>query len=488
MAQPTATIGGVRSLEGRALLSAAIYLPRLRLARSEITGALAWMQPPRRGTPSGERALANWDEDALTMATEAARGCLGAERAPDLDAIFFCSTTAPFSDRDPAGMLCAALDLPASSATLNLGGSLRAGIAGLVEAARRGGTSLIAASEMRLTRPGSPQELAYGDGAAALCIGDRNGGELAQLLFDVSLSADFVDHYRMSGDDFDYALEERWVRDESLLKLIPEAIDKLLSAAGLKAGAIAHLALPFPGTTAARIAKGSGLDAAHREESLFEQAGDCGAAMPLCQILGSIARAKPGELLLAVGVGQGVQAVLLRAGPRAGIDLVDRALVRRQTESSYVRYLSHRHILDVDFGMRAERDERTAHTVAYRKRSAVMSFVGGRCERCSTVQFPRSRVCVNPACRSTDSQVPHRLADSGGRVKSFTEDWQAYSVRPPFIYGNIEFREGGNLLMEITDAAAGEIKVGDSVRFVFRIKDEDRARHFRRYFWKAALA
>jgi hypothetical protein len=39
--------------------------------------------------------------------------------------------------------------------------------------------------------------------------------------------------------------------------------------------------------------------------------------------------------------------------------------------------------------------------------------------------------------------------------------------------------------MEFTDVDAGELRVNDSVRFVFRIKDDDRARHFRRYFWKA---
>jgi glycosyltransferase involved in cell wall biosynthesis len=80
------------------------------------------------------------------------------------------------------------------------------------------------------------------------------------------------------------------------------------------------------------------------------------------------------------------------------------------------------------------------------------------------------------------------LADSRGRVKSFTEDWQAFASRPPYLYGNVEFAEGGNLLMEFTDLTSGELKVNDTVRFVYRIKDEDRIRGFRRYFWKATTA
>ena len=46
-----------------------LYLPRLRLERALI--ARAW------GTPQadGAIAVANYDEDALTMATDAALGC-----------------------------------------------------------------------------------------------------------------------------------------------------------------------------------------------------------------------------------------------------------------------------------------------------------------------------------------------------------------------------------------------------------------------------
>jgi len=191
-----------------------------------------------------------------------------------------------------------------------------------------------------------------------------------------------------------------------------------------------------------------------------------------------------------IGIGQGVDAVLLRAeaGVREGGPVLADALARKRDESCYVRYLSHRGLLDVDFGMRAERDQRTAHTVAYRKREALSAFKGGRCERCGAVQFPLSRVCVNPDCRASDTQRPHRLADSRGRVKSFTEDWQAFASRPPYLYGNVEFAEGGNLLMEFTDLSSGELKVNDTVRFVYRIKDEDHTRGFRRYFWKATTA
>ncbi len=472
------------------ILALGVHVPKLRLPHKVIADAVAWTNAPGRVKARGERAICNWDEDALTMGVEAGRASLHKNLVPR--SIVFCSTTAPFLDRDDAVALAAALDLPDATDTLNVGASVRAGTRGLINALRRADyvPTLLVASDARLTRAGSPQEMSYGDAAAAMLLGASSAAALATVVGTRSLSSDFVDHYRMSGSKFDYALEERWVRDESLMKLVPKAVAELLAAAGVNRDSVRHFALPVGAAAAKRIAQACGLEKAQRDERVLALCGDAGAALPLLLLAAALEAAAPGELIVAIGIGQGVDALLLRAEPgllTAGRPLAD-ALARKRDETSYVRYLSHRGLLDVDFGMRAERDQRTAHTVAYRKRSALAAFNGGRCRECATVQFPQSRVCVNPECRATDTQVAHRLADSKGRVKSFTEDWQAYAARPPYVYGNVEFAEGGNLLMEFTDIEPGELKVNDAVRFVYRIKDEDRVRGFRRYFWKATTA
>ncbi len=481
-----------------AVLSCGVYIPRLRLPRARIAAETAWANPPTRTAIPGARAICNWDEDALTLAVAAGRSCLAAAHgeaqggAAHLDSLVLCSTTAPFADRDDAVVLATALDLPEDVATLNVASSLRAATGGLISAARHAAAdrTLLVASDARQTRVGSAQELAYGDAAAAVLVGPADSAALATVLASQSIGSDFVDHYRMSGARFDYALEERWVRDEMLMKAVPRAAAKLLAAAGCAAESVHHLAIPVGAGQARRIAAVCGLTAAQCDERVLAQCGDAGAAMPLLLLSAALEAAKPGELIVLIGLGQGVDALLLRAEAAVGNGRrpLTAALARQFEETSYVRYLSHRGLVDADFGMRAERDQRTAHTVAYRKGGAITAFHGGRCERCATVQYPQSRVCVNPQCRATDTQVPYRLADSRGRVKSFTEDWQAYAPRPPYIYGNIEFTEGGNLLMEATDVEAGELRVDDAVRFVFRIKDDDRMRGFRRYFWKATKA
>jgi 3-hydroxy-3-methylglutaryl CoA synthase len=471
-----------------AILGCGVHIPRLRLPRRLIVESTAWLRPPERAQMGGQRAVANWDEDAITLAVEAARSCLGPVPEARPRALYFCSTSAPFADRDNALMVAGALDLAESVETLNLGSSLRAGTGGLMAAVRRASSTLVIASDTRTARPGSPQELLYGDGAAALLIGPASETALASVIGAHGVGSDFVDHYRMSGARFDYALEERWVRDESLVKLVPRVIRELLAASGCEGAAVRHLALPTSGSVAKRVAELAGLSAAHRNESVLFESGDAGAALPLLLLAAAFECADPGDLIVAVGIGQGVDAMLVRVerGARGAAPAVSNALREHREESSYVRYLSHRGLLDVDFGMRAERDQRTAHSVAYRKRDAVSAFKGGRCEACGTVQFPRARVCVNPECGALDRQTPYRLAESRGRLKTFTEDWQAYARRPPYVYGNVEFAEGGNLFMEITDTEPGELAVNDPMRFVYRIKDEDRPRGFRRYFWKAA--
>ncbi|HEX8758217.1 MAG TPA: OB-fold domain-containing protein [Steroidobacteraceae bacterium] len=479
------------------IVSCGLYLPQWRIERARIAQALSWLGSPGAAPVSGARAVCNWDEDALTMAVEAGRRCMAGAKEAVPAALSLASTTLPFADRSNATLAAEALDLPDTLRTDDRTGSLRAGTTALAEAARCSleAPTLIVASDSRLARPGSAAEMEYGAGAVALLVArdpPAAGCEpLATLSAVAHLSADFVDHYRMSGEDFDYRLEERWVRDEGALKLMPAAISRALAAADTAPAGIAHLAIPAPAGTAKRVAQAAGLAHARLHPGLREDCGDLGAAQPLLLLLSMLAAAAPGERLLLVGFGQGVDALVLIAGEAAAAHArreLAQAMARRRPEPHYTRYLAHRGLLSPDFGMRAERDHRTAQSAAWRKHRELTAFVGGRCAACGTVQFPKSRVCVNPECRRTDTQTGERLAQTLGRVRSFTEDWQAYTPHPPYIYGNIGLEAGGNLLMELTDVEPGELEVGAAVRFVFRIKDFDGQRAYRRYFWKATGA
>ena len=471
-----------------------VYIPPLRLTRASIAAATSWLNPGATAIARGARAICNWDEDAVTMAVEAGRGLRGAMTPGRL---LLASTTLPFVDRSQAALVAAALDLDAQLQTQDAGGTLRAGTSALLQAAQSNvdQDAWVIATDARVAQPGSGDEMRFGHAAVALQLSSQSSARnspIATLLGAASLSENFVDHYRGSEAEFNYTLEERWVRDSAQLPMPPRAIAAALKSAGVDAATVQHIAMPGATALVRKIAERCGMKHAVVVDNLHADCGDSGVAHPLLLLASVLERANPGEHIAVIGFGQGVDALIFRVESgvmalRAKAPIAT-ALAKRREESQYLRYLSHAGLVNMDFGMRAERDQRTAHSVAWRKHRMLDAFVGGQCKACNTVQFPLSRVCANPDCRVTDQQQPYALAESKGHLKTFTEDWQAYSPRPPYVYGNVAFEPGGNLLMELTDVAPGELTIGDALRFVFRVKDIDRARGFRRYFWKAVRA
>ena len=103
------------------------YVPRLRLQRGVVADANAWFTPGLTGLGKGERSIANWDEDAVTMAVEAARDALGGTGRDGVRGVYLASTSLPFQDRQNAGIVAEALHLGHSLRTLDITGSQRAG-------------------------------------------------------------------------------------------------------------------------------------------------------------------------------------------------------------------------------------------------------------------------------------------------------------------------------------------------------------------------
>ncbi|HEY2069929.1 MAG TPA: OB-fold domain-containing protein [Rhizomicrobium sp.] len=474
------------------------YIPRLRLQRKAMAEANRWFAPNLMGAAKGERAMANFDEDALTMAVEAGRDCLPAadpiaDRA-QVDAAYFASTTLPFSDRQNAGIVARALNLPEALSAFDVSSSQRAGTSALIAAldAVAGGrvkAPLVVAGEKRKARAASAQEMAIGDAAAAFALGRDN--VIAKFLGAHSVTVDFVDHFRGGDEEFDYGWEERWVRDEGYTKLVPAAIKALLEKAGVAGGDIAHLILPCPFAKLDQgLAKASGIDPAKVRDNLASTVGDAGAAHALLMLAHVLEVAKPGEKILVAQFGQGVDALLFEATPAIVAfkkpSGVSGALARRKEETNYNRFLGFNGLIELEKGMRAEVDKRTALTTLYRKNDMLMGLVGGKCRVCGTAQYPRSRICVNPNCKAVDSQDPYSFAEQAGTILSWSADFLTYSLSPPNHYGMITFADGGRFMADITDVEQGQIDSGTKVKMVFRVKDRDDKRGFIRYFWKAA--
>ncbi len=479
---------GITSLGG--------YIPRLRLQRKSVAAAHQWLAPNLMGKAKGERSLANWDEDALTMAVEASRDALGRDDdRSHIDAIYFASTTMPFSDRLNAGMVAAALTLESGIQSADIASTQRAGTTALIQAlnAVGAGTSknaLVAAGEHRRTRAASTQEMDFGDAGAALTVGADK--LIAKFIGSHTETVDFVDHFRGEGEEFDYNWEERWIRDEGYFKIVPRGIDALFAKVDVAPSDVDVMIMPaLIRGVPQKIAKGAGIPDTAVQDNLHAVMGEAGAAHALIMLSKALQNAKPGQVILVIGWGQGCDLMLFRTTDavtsfKPALGGVESSLARGKAETNYNRYLAFNDLIDRDKGIRAETDAQTALSTLYRKREMVLGFKGGKCTKCGTVQYPKAHICVNPNCGAWHSQEDYRFSDVPCTVQSWTADGLTYSPDPPTHFGMVTFEGGGRLMADLTDVDKGGVEVGMPLRMVFRIKVEDERRGFKKYFWKAA--
>src|SRR5438128_4388891 len=115
------------------------------------------------------------------MGVEAAR--LAVKSAPvdtELDSLWFSTVAPAYLDKTNATAIHAALRLDHDVRAADFGGATRSAVAALLAALTGSGTTLVVSSDVRTGLPGSADEAAGGDGAAALLVGE--GPVLAEYL------------------------------------------------------------------------------------------------------------------------------------------------------------------------------------------------------------------------------------------------------------------------------------------------------------------
>ena len=468
------------------LLSYGVYVPRRRLQRSAIHEANKWFAPGLRGLAKGEKAIANWDEDPITLAVEAGRNCIQGFDRSNIDALSLSSTTLPFADRSNAGVVKEAMNLEDQLSVSDRFGSLRAGTTALMDALRSSGTQLCLSADRRKAKVASPEEMNYGDASAAMLVGE--GNVIAHYLGGHSTSIDFVDHFRSTNVEFDYAWEPRFARDEGYQKILGDTLKDSLSKLNIAGNDIAHavIAVPVRGVPQ-KLAAVAGIPVEAVTDLLTSNIGNAGAAHPLLMLASALEGAKPGEKILLASFGQGADVLVFEATEHLA-EVNSRQSVQKVSpvkDTNYSRYLFHRGLIDVEKGMRAELDEKQPGTSLARDRKTVLGLIGGKCPETGEIQFPKTELGYSGESRVSGAQEDYFFADRPAKVMSYTADVLTYSPDPPAYYGMIDFEGGGRMVAEFADIEEGEIDVGSDMRMVFRIKAFDEMRGFRKYFWKA---
>ena len=469
------------------------YVPRYRLNRSLVYQAMGWMNAANIANAGGERSVANFDEDAITMAVAAGIDALSGIKRTSVSGLYFASTTMPYKERLNAGVISSALGLSDQIRAADFTGGIKAGTSALLAAIESVETGrvdnvVVTAADCRLGKPASAQELIFGDAGACLVVGTDN--VIAEFVDSFSTTYDFVDHYRGAFSTFDRQWEERWIRDVGFARILPETIQGLLAKTGLAMSDFTKVVYPCYSAPARKtLDKMLGIVSEVAQENLQSNVGETGTPHPLLMLVGALEKAKPGDRILLAGFGSGCDALCFKVteaisalAPRNGLT---GSLANRAVLDSYTKYLVWRDILPAETGLRSEEDLWTRWSQLWRKRKEVLGLWGSRCKACGTVQYPEQRICVNPDCGSVDRMEPFCFANQQGSITSFTGDNLAASHNPPAIYGQIAFEPGGKYMFDFTDCELESLSTGMGVRMSFRKKYFDQRRDITGYFWKA---
>jgi hydroxymethylglutaryl-CoA synthase len=469
------------------------YVPRYRLDRKLVFTAMGWMNAGNMALARGDKAVANFDEDSITMAVAAGRDALQGMDPSTVGGVYFASTTMPYKERLNSGIITAALGTHDNVRAADFTGGLKAGTTALLsalEAVQAGSLNnvVVCASECRLAKPAAPQELIFGDAAAALMVGNRD--VIAEYKGSCSITCDFVDHYRGSYAKFDRQWEDRWIRDLGYDRLIPEAVNGLLKKCGLKISDFAKVIYPCHyDAERKKLNKILGIAPQAEQTTFLAEIGESGTAQSLMMLVNALETAKPGDKILVVSFGSGCDALYFQVtdhiAKKSNGNGISRSLDNKAPLDNYTKYLVWRDILPGEVGLRGEEDLWTRFSALWRQRKFVLGLWGGQCKKCGTQQLPAQKICVNPECGAVEEMEPIRFSDKRGYIATYTGDNLAASYNPPATYGAVKFEGGGKFYFDFTDCNLEELKTGMPVRMSFRRKYHDKARDISGYFWKA---
>lgn len=452
------------------------YLPHWRLDATTV--AAAWGAPAGRG----RRAIADRDEDPLTLAFAATSGLPSA--GPAIDAVYFASTSAPYLEKQTASVLAAALGVERTARTLDVAASRRGWVTAIglaIDGLAAGSltTAVVATGELRSAEPRSADELGFADaGGAALLSVDGTGAEVLAVR---SVHADDLGSWRRTDDPHVRHGEQRHAAATFELEPAQLALRDALAAAGVAPADVAAVAYSASQPAhAGKLLAGLGIDAPVFVGST-EKAGYAGAAHPALCLAAALGAASPGDVVALVATGDGADALVVRADASCVVVGPDVAGTGSDHEVAYASFLRSR-------GALAQETEppRSSPVAHHRDTEQHLRLSGIHCSACGQVQYPATSRCAY--CGAEDV-APVALARHG-RVQTFTTDHIVAGINP----GNgegvvtmavVDLDGGGRVFVQCTSDYS-DVAIDDEVELVLRHLHDGSG--FKNYYWKARPA
>jgi len=454
--------------------SCGVYVPFWRL---DLGGA-------RKGW-RGEKAIANYDEDSLTMGVAAGRDCLRDIDRNTVDGLFFASSTFPYREKQTAVTASIALDLREDILTADFANSLRAGTTALRAAvdAIKAGTAqqiMVIASDMRIPMPGSDFERELGDGAAAFLISGTDAKVAIGESF--SVADDIFDIWRSDEDKYLRSWEERFNMDAGYFRVLPRAVSSLMEKNKLACQDFGKVVFNAPNARRHQeMGKRLGFAPEQVQAPPFGSVGDTGAALSLMMLAAALDGAKPGSRVLLANYGNGADAFLLEVSEEVkNSPTLEDYIGSKMVLTDYIRYLNWRGLVEMVTGRRRPPTPSPSATCLWRETAENLRLHGVKCKACGMVQFPPQRVCYN--CKTKDQMESYALSDKKAKLNTYTEDYATPNPDPPLVLAVIDFEGGGRMWAYLVEKGDTEIEFNMPLELTFRKVFTSEGIH--NYYWK----
>ncbi|MDY6911296.1 MAG: zinc ribbon domain-containing protein [Chloroflexota bacterium] len=461
------------------------YVPRYRLGQDVVPKVVGV------GGLRGERAIANFDEDSLTMAVAAALNCLGNTDRSQIDGLFFATTSPPYKERSSGTIIAATLGLRSDIRIADFTNSLRGGTLALsfaVDAIQSKAirNALVIAADSRPARAFGNHAQLFGDGAVALLVGESD------ISVDIegfsSVFNELMDQWKIDTDNYLRTAEDRFMLTEGYFKIVGEAVSKLMGELNTTATEITKAVIYAPDARSQVALAGKlGFDPRTQlQDSLLSTVGNTGTASALMMLVAVLEEAKQGDRILMANYGNGGDACLLRVVGNTGNNgnSIKSQLASKTMISSYERYLKWRHLMEVE-PMRRPPIPAPSVISLWREQKEVLSLVGSKCRKCGQIHYPPQRVCVN--CLSKDDFDDYGLSDKKGHVTTYALDMTTPMTPDlPGIFAVVDYEGGGRNFCQMTDCEPQDVRVGMPVEMTLRKLYE--VDGINNYFWKAKPA
>ena len=303
------------------------YVPKYRITVEEI--ARVWQKDGKaisKGLNVKEKAVGSFDEDAATIAVEAARKAVSHAgiKPKDIGALYVGSESHPYAVKPTASIVSDAIGASPDLTAADLEFACKAGTAGiqmclgLVESKipKWLNYGMAIGTDTAQGRPGDALEFTAASGGAAFIIGKKKSEVIAEIEETYSYTTDTPDFWRRQQAEFPRHAG-RFTGQPAYFKHVTGAANGMMKITKMKAKDFDFAVFHQPnGKFPIRVAKMLGFEKEQIEQGLTTPCiGNTYSGSMMIGLASVLDKAKTGDKILAVsyGSGAGSDAFVLKA-------------------------------------------------------------------------------------------------------------------------------------------------------------------------------